>query len=123
MSPFEVVYGIDVVFPSSLGKPIMKLLQEEETKPNHAQRRVCQMIQLQQTREELYSKTQLFQEKMKKIFDKVAKQENFQINDLVLKWDARYEDKGKHGKFDHLWKGPFQIAACHRNNNFILKTL
>jgi len=41
---------------------------------------------------------------MKKIFDKGEKQEIFQINDLVLKWDAKYEEKGKHGKFDHLWK-------------------
>lgn len=60
------------------------------------------MIQLQQTREELYNKSQLFQEKTKKAFDKGAKQDEFHINDLVLKWDARYEDKGKHGKFDHL---------------------
>jgi len=81
------------------------------------------MNQLQQTREELSSKSQIFQEKMKKVFDKGAKQDEFHINDLVLKWDARFEDKGKHGKFNHLWKGPFQIAACHGSNTYIMKTL
>ena len=30
------------------------------------------------------------------------------------------EDKGKHGKFDHLWKGPSKILTYHGNNTFIL---
>lgn len=28
ISPFEIVYGTNAIFPSSLGSPIMKLLQE-----------------------------------------------------------------------------------------------
>lgn len=28
MSPFELVYGVDIVFPTSLVVPIMKILQE-----------------------------------------------------------------------------------------------
>ena len=28
MSPFQLVYGTKVVFPTSLGVPVMKLLQE-----------------------------------------------------------------------------------------------
>ena len=28
MSPYQLVYGMDVVFPSSLGVPVMKLIQE-----------------------------------------------------------------------------------------------
>ena len=23
----------------------------------------------------------------------------------MLRWDARNEDKGKHGKFENMWKG------------------
>jgi hypothetical protein len=42
--------------------------------------------------------------------------DDFKLGDLVLKWDARNEDKGKHMKFDHLWLGPFEIATfCGRN--------
>ena len=29
-SPFQLVYGTDVVFPASLGSPVMKFLQEQE---------------------------------------------------------------------------------------------
>ena len=30
-SPFQLVYGFEFIFPSSLSLPVMKLLQEEET--------------------------------------------------------------------------------------------
>ena len=43
---------------------------------------------------------------MKNTFNRKVKENTFQIDDLVLKWDAPHEDKGKHGKFDHLWVGP-----------------
>lgn len=41
----------------------------------------------------------------------------------MLKWDARPEDKGKHGKFEHLWKGPYQIAEDHGNNSYGLQEI
>ena len=41
---------------------------------------------------------------MKKTYNKKTKFDDFQIDDLVLKWDAMNEDKAE--KFDHLWKGP-----------------
>ena len=44
-------------------------------------------------------------------FDK-HKSENkeFELGDLVLKWDHPHDEKGKHTKFQHLWIDPFQIA-------------
>jgi hypothetical protein len=52
-------------------------------------------------------KSQTHREKMKEMFDKRTKERNFMTRDLVLKWDARREAKGNHGKFDNLWLGPF----------------
>ena len=34
----------------------------------------------------------------------------FEVGDLVLKWDHPCDEKGKHTKFQQLWIGPFQIA-------------
>jgi len=31
MSPYQLVYGMDVVLPTSLGVPVMKILQEVQT--------------------------------------------------------------------------------------------
>ena len=56
---------------------------------------------------------------MKKTFDKKIKNRDFQINDLVLKWNARKEDK--HGNFYHLWKGPYVVFAYRGDNRFILQ--
>jgi hypothetical protein len=39
-----------------------------------------------------------------------VKAEIFETGDLVLKWDATRQEKGKHGKFDALWIGPFIIS-------------
>ena len=101
-SPFQLVYGIDVVFPTSLGIPVMKYIQEEDSEPNPTQRRFNQLIKVHQLREGLFDKVQTYQEKLKQVFDKRAKSGSFNLGDMVIKWDVRYEDKGKHGKFDNL---------------------
>eukprot|EP00253_Pinus_taeda_P003287 PITA_03287 len=63
------------------------------------------------------------QEKIKKIYDRKAKADKFQLEEVVLKWDARNEDKGKHGKFENLWKDPFKISAYRCQNAFLLKEM
>ena len=41
----------------------------------------------------------------------------------MLRWDAQNEDKGKHGKFENLWKGPYKIGAYRGHNSFLLKEM
>ena len=41
----------------------------------------------------------------------------------MLKWDSRREEKGKHGKFDLLWKGTYVIYGYRGNNAFFLKDM
>ena len=101
-SPFQLVYGIYVVFPASLGMPVMKYIQEEDSETNPTQIRINQLIEVHQLREGLCDKVQTYQEKVKQVFDKRAKSNSFNLGDKVLKWDARYENKGKHGKLDNI---------------------
>jgi len=122
MSPYELVYGMEARFPSSLGIPTIKLLQEIQAEPNDIQRRINQTIHLQQTREQVYDRAQILQEKLKKMFDKRAKAEDFFVGNKVLRWDSRREDKGKHAKFDFLWRGPFVISAVQGNNTYFLNS-
>eukprot|EP00253_Pinus_taeda_P023972 PITA_23972 len=122
MSPYELVYGMEAKFPSSLGIPTIKLLQEIQAKPNDMQRRVNQNIHLQQTREQVFNRAQILQEKCKKMFDKKTKAEDFWVGSKVLRWDSRREDKGKHAKFNFLWKGPYIISAMQGNNTYFLKS-
>ena len=76
---------------------------------------------MQQTREEVYNKTQAVQENRQKIFDRINKSNNFHIGDTMLKWDSRREDKGKHGKFENLWKCPYLIPSVRGHNAFFLQ--
>jgi hypothetical protein len=39
-SPFQIVYGTETVFPTSLGLPMRRLLQEKEVELNDALRRI-----------------------------------------------------------------------------------
>ena len=48
---------------------------------------------------------------------------DFQSRDLVLKWDARKEDRVKHGKIGNLWIGPYMISIVKGNNTFVLAEL
>jgi hypothetical protein len=52
-SPFLLVYDIDVVFPTQLGIPIQKFLKEEIEEPKNIQRRIFQIIEVQQKRKAL----------------------------------------------------------------------
>ena len=83
------------------------------------QRRINKIIELSELRDKTYDKVQIHQEKMKNTCDKKVKEDTLQIDYLVLKWDAPHEDKGKHGKFDHLWVAPY-IIATHRGNNYFI---
>jgi hypothetical protein len=74
-------------------------------------------------REQVFNKSQLHQDKMKGIFDRHTKEDDFKVTALVLKWDARNEDRGRHGKSNHLWMGPFKIVAYHENNDYLLQEL
>jgi hypothetical protein len=56
------------------------------------------------------------QQKVKEAFDRKVRNKEFEIGDLVLKWDAPRQDKGKHSKFDALWIRPFKISEVFSNN-------
>ena len=58
---------------------------------------------------------------MKKISYRKVKTDDFQMGDSVLKWDARNEDKGKHGKFNNLWQGPYAISTFSGRNAYFLE--
>eukprot|EP00253_Pinus_taeda_P006927 PITA_06927 len=122
-SPFELVYGVDTMFPTSLAASVVNLLQEVSSEDDPIHRRLNQMVHLQHTREEVFQNTSKLQEKIKKIYDRKAKAGKFHLDDVVLKWDAKNEEKGKHGKFENLWKGPFKIAAYRGQNAFLLKEM
>jgi hypothetical protein len=123
LSPFQLVYGVEAIFPSQLALPVEKFFQDYQGEPDHMIRRIQQLVEVQQTREQLVDKAYDHQLKIKQAFDKKVNKEDFQLGDLVLKWDAPRQDKGKHGKFEALWIGPFKISEVFSNNTFKLQNM
>ena len=120
MSPFQIVYGTDVILPINLSLPVMKIWQDLNKEPNDITKRENQLVEVQQNRIEVNEKLQRYQDKMKDLFDQKAKDKDFLPRDLVLKWEARREDAGKHSKFDSIWSGPYRVSASKGENVFSL---
>ena len=78
-SPYELVYGTESLFPTSLGVPIMKLIQGLEEEPNAIQRRINQLIALQEKRNEVYNSNQQSQNRIKRTFDKKIKEKKIKF--------------------------------------------
>jgi hypothetical protein len=70
ISHFQLIYSIDVVFPISLCRCVMKLMQDKEEEPNDLTRRMNQLIEVKHTKEQVDKKFQEYEDKMKAIFDR-----------------------------------------------------
>lgn len=60
---------------------------------------------------------------MKALFDRRERERDFKEGDLILRWNSRKEEKGKHGKFDNIWFGLLAISEVKGNKNFVLHNL
>ena len=71
-------------------------------------RRMNSLIKLEEEIENIEHKFQNHQQLVKQWFEqKKSCPRNFEIGDLVLKWDKVHEDPGKHTKFHNLWLRDF----------------
>jgi hypothetical protein len=121
--PFQMVYGTDIILPINLALPVMKLWKDSNEEPNVVTRRINQLVEVQQNRAEVNERLQRYQDNMKALFDQKDKDRYFLPGDLVLKWEARREDAGKHGKFDPIWSSPYKISASEGKNVFLLENI
>ena len=65
-----------------------KFFQGEEYEPNDMVRRMMDLVELQQVREQVIGKSEAYQQRIKVMFEKREKVHNFQVEDWVLKWDV-----------------------------------
>ena len=66
----------------------MNFLQEQVTESNPIQRRINQLVEVQQIREEVFGKAHIFKDKVKKKIDRKANPNDFWQGNLVFKWDT-----------------------------------
>ena len=124
-SPFNLVYGREAVLPTHLLIPSLSLVQYiDEVSTSSLQLRQTEIIKLEEQREQAKKTHAHHQALIKSSFDSnIMTRKNFQMGDLVLKWDKAHEEKGKHTKFQKLWLGPFQIVEFIGPSTFVLQDL
>jgi hypothetical protein len=65
LSPFQLVYGVEVIFPSQLALPVAKFFQDYQGEMDDMIRRIQKMVEVQQTQENLVDKAYDHQLKIK----------------------------------------------------------
>ena len=60
---------------------------------------------------------------MKYLYEKKVVDRKFEPIDMILMWNAKLEDRGKHEKFDPIWLGPYLIDSKWGEDSYILRTL
>eukprot|EP00253_Pinus_taeda_P020727 PITA_20727 len=124
-SPFNLVYGKEAVLPKNLVLPSLDLVQFIKESPSSSiQLRHDQILKLEEEREKDKVIHAKHQQIIKSSFDSVSSgSKQFQVGDLVLKWDKAHEDKGKHTKFQKMWVRPFLVYEKIGHSTFILQDL
>eukprot|EP00253_Pinus_taeda_P001617 PITA_01617 len=124
-SLFRLAYGKEAVLPTNLILPSLALVQFIEESPSSSlQLRHDQILKLEEEREKAKITHAKHQQIIKSSFDSISSgSKQFQVSDLVLKWDKAHKDKGKHTKFQKMWLGPFQICEKIGHSTFILQDL
>jgi hypothetical protein len=108
-SSYFLVYGQEAILLNGIYLPSLQLAQDSNDDKSSTMKKIINtLLMLEEERERVKSKFLSHQQIVKRWFDKhKAKEKNFQVGDLVLKWDKVNEPKGKHSKFQSLWIGPF----------------
>eukprot|EP00253_Pinus_taeda_P009426 PITA_09426 len=124
-SPFNLVYGKEVVLPAHLAIPSLSLVQYiDEVPTSSLHLRQMEIIKLEEQQEQAKKTHAHHQALAKSSFDSnIMTRKDFQMGDLVLKWDKAHEEKGKHTKFQRMWLGPFQIVEVLGPSTFVLQDL
>jgi hypothetical protein len=57
VSPFQLVYGVEAIFPSQLALPVVKLFQYYQGELDNMIKRIQQLVEAQETMEKLVEKS------------------------------------------------------------------
>ena len=100
-SPFFLIYGREEILPPHVLLPSLQLsqkVQEEDCPPLES--RINALLKLEEVRTRTKQSLDHHQHIVKSWFDSSSTSDrNFEVGDLVLKWDKPHEGKGEHTKF------------------------
>ena len=102
--PYFLVYGKEAILPPNIYLPSLQLSQSSRGRSsNFLQTRINTLLKLKQERNKAKENFHIHRQRIKRWFDKhISGDKQFQVGDLVMKWDKESEFRGKHLKFQKI---------------------
>ena len=101
VSPYTLVYGKESILPPNIMLPSSMIAQESRGSDDEVlQIRIYNLLKAEEAQSKARECFKQQQEVIKRWFDKhKIGTKDFEVGDLVLKWDHPHDEKGKHTKF------------------------
>jgi hypothetical protein len=102
---------------------LISVVNTEDTEDSSPiQRRINQLLKLEEERSKALNRTSQRQQSIKRYFDQSKTVNNFQKGDLVLLWNKAKEKLSMHTKFEALWIRPYVVENILGFNSICSKT-
>ncbi|KAI5432744.1 hypothetical protein KIW84_020156 [Lathyrus oleraceus] len=122
-TPFSLVYGMEAVLPVEVEIPSLHVLMEAKlTEAEWCQTRFDQLNLIEEKRLTTMCHGQLYQQRLKKAFDKKVKPRVFREGDLVLKKILSFKPDSR-GKWTPNYEGPYVVKRAFSGGALILTTM
>ena len=110
MSPYRIVFGKSCHLPPELEYNAMWAIKKLNCDFQAAkEKRLLQMNELEELRNEAYDNARIFKDKIKKWHDQKIIRREFKARELVLLYNSKL--KPFPGKLKSRWSGPYTVVA------------
>jgi len=107
-TPFQLVYGLESIFPIECEIPSLKLAVELLLEMSSLEERLVHLEHFDEQRRDATIINEAHKKRVKTQYDKAIHPQVFSKGDLVLVYDQDKDALGA-GKFKSMWYGPFVV--------------
>jgi hypothetical protein len=125
VTPFELVYGQEVILPIEVNLVAYRLAKQNELFPTDYHNLMMDNID-EVTDKRLQAWKEIEKDKIRvaRAYNKKVKMKSFQVCDLVWKTILPVGNRDhKFGKWSPSWEGPYKIVKVIPGNSYMLETL
>ncbi|KAI5400638.1 hypothetical protein KIW84_065501 [Lathyrus oleraceus] len=117
---FSLIYGMEAVLPVEVEIPSLRVVMEAKlTEAERCQTRYDQLNLIEEQRLTTMCHGQLYQQRMKKAFDKKVRPRVFREGDLMLKKILSFKPDSR-GKWTHNYEGSYVVKRAFSGGALIL---
>ncbi|XP_056695837.1 uncharacterized protein [Spinacia oleracea] len=119
-TPYALVYGVESILPLELQIPSLRVaIQEGLTKDDNDKLRLAELEALDEKRLQAQQKSECYQARLSRAFNKKVRPRSFQVGDIVLAVRRPIITSRKTGsKFTSKWDGPYVVQEVYTNGAY-----